>query len=52
MNSIRKYPLLLNTGKEWIILEGFGEKICKYIDDKLTLFLRDGGILHELIKFT
>ena len=47
MNSIRKYPLPLSSGKECVILEGFGDKICKLIDDKLTRFLKDGGVLHE-----
>ena len=44
--SLRKYPLPLKTGKECIILEGFGDKICKMIDEKLNKFLDDGGILH------
>ncbi len=39
----------LRTGKECIILEGFGDKICKLIDEKLKSFLDDGGILHEEI---
>ena len=47
LNSIQKYPLPLNTGKECIILEGFGDKICKLIDEKLRPFLDDGGVLHE-----
>lgn len=37
----------LQSGKECIILEGFGDKICKQIDEKLKSFLDDGGILHE-----
>lgn len=48
MNSLRKYPMQLNTGKECVILEGFGAKICKLIDEKLESFISDGGILHEL----
>ena len=44
MNAIRKYPLPLNSGKECIILEGFGEKICQTIDKKLESFLADGGL--------
>ena len=30
-----------------MILEGFGEKICKQIDEKLIVFLDEGGVLHE-----
>lgn len=47
LHSLRKYPLPLNTGKECIILEGFGDKICKLIDERLEAFLADGGQLHE-----
>lgn len=44
---MRKYPIPLNSGKECIILEGFGDKICKQIDERLKSFLDEGGILHE-----
>lgn len=44
---MRKYPLPLKSGKECIILEGFGDKICKLIDEKLEGYLREGGKLHE-----
>jgi hypothetical protein len=44
---LRKYPLPLKTGKECIILEGFGDKICKMLDEKLKPFLDEGGVLHE-----
>ena len=44
---MRKYPLPLNSGKECIILEGFGDKICKLIDERLKNFLEEGGVLHE-----
>jgi hypothetical protein len=37
----------LYSGKECQLLEGFGDKICKSIDEKLKSFLKDGGILHE-----
>lgn len=37
----------LNSGKECLILEGFGDKICKLIDEKLAQFLNEGGVLHE-----
>lgn len=47
MNSLRKYPLPLNNGKECNILEGFGDKICQIIDKKLEKFLKEGGKLHE-----
>ena len=47
---MRKYPLPLNSGKECLILEGFGDKICKLIDDRLKTFLQEGGILHEDIS--
>jgi hypothetical protein len=49
---LRKYPLPLNSGKECIILEGFGDKICKMIDERLKNYLADGGILlHDTDEF-
>jgi len=30
-----------------MILEGFGDKICKLIDERLRTFLQEGGVLHE-----
>jgi hypothetical protein len=45
--SLRKYPLPLNSGKECLILEGFGDKICKLIDERLKTFLQEGGVLHD-----
>lgn len=44
---MRKYPLPLKSGKECVILEGFGDKICKLIDEKLEVYLKDGGKLHQ-----
>ncbi|XP_078000727.1 structure-specific endonuclease subunit MUS81-like isoform X2 [Glandiceps talaboti] len=35
INSLKKYPLPLSSGKEAKILEGFGDKICKMLDKKL-----------------
>lgn len=29
-----------------MILEGFGDKICKLLDEKLEKFQRNGGVLH------
>ena len=33
-----------------MILEGFGEKICQFIDKKLESFLADGGF-YKIKKF-
>lgn len=35
LNSLQKYPLPLETGRDCIILEGFGRGICELIDKKL-----------------
>lgn len=37
----------MKCGKECIILEGFGDKICKIIDEKLEVYLKEGGQLHD-----
>lgn len=36
LESLRKYPLPLETGKDCSILNGFGTKLCKMLDDKLA----------------
>ncbi|ESN93079.1 hypothetical protein HELRODRAFT_189672 [Helobdella robusta] len=36
LRSIKKYPLTLKSGLECKILEGFGDKICSQIDEKLN----------------
>lgn len=35
LKALQKFPLPLATGRECIILKGFGEKLCKRLDDKL-----------------
>lgn len=47
LNSMRRYPLPLTSGRDCLILEGFGDKICKLIDEKLEEFLQEGGKLHD-----
>ncbi|KAJ1526776.1 hypothetical protein ONE63_008350 [Megalurothrips usitatus] len=36
LRSLRKYPLPLKTGKECMILECFGNRLCQLLDRKLT----------------
>jgi hypothetical protein len=36
MNSLKKYPLLLPTGKACKFLEHFGDKTCLMLDRKLA----------------
>lgn len=38
LQSLKKYPLPLETGKDCKILKGFGEKLCRMIDDKLKAY--------------
>ncbi|KAF5301832.1 hypothetical protein FQA39_LY10617 [Lamprigera yunnana] len=35
LESLRMYPLPLQSGRDCIILKGFGKKLCKMLDDKL-----------------
>lgn len=35
LKSLQKYPFTLYSGKECIILENFGVKVCQMIDKKL-----------------
>ncbi|CAH8524748.1 unnamed protein product [Schistosoma turkestanicum] len=41
LSSLKKYPLLLQSGKECKILEGFGMKLCDYLDEKLHNYAND-----------
>lgn len=42
--SLKKYPLPLQCGEEAKILENFGDKICKMLDDKLSREASEEGI--------
>lgn len=35
LKSLRKYPIPLNSGRECMILKGFGTKLCEMLDKKL-----------------
>ncbi|KAG4075406.1 hypothetical protein HA402_015059 [Bradysia odoriphaga] len=37
LDSLRKYPLLLKTGRDCAILDGFGVGICRMLDEKLKM---------------
>ncbi|CAH8564905.1 unnamed protein product [Heterobilharzia americana] len=41
LSSLKKYPLLLQSGKECKILEGFGSKLCDLLDEKLMRYAED-----------
>lgn len=38
LESMKKYPLVLYTGRECAILEGFGPGICAMLDKQLTIY--------------
>lgn len=40
LSSLKKYPLPLHTGRDCIILEGFGKDICNLLDKKLEEHIR------------
>lgn len=35
LTSLQKYPLMLKSGRDCAILEGFGVSICRMLDEKL-----------------
>lgn len=35
LDAIRRYPLVLMTGRDCCILDGFGQKICQMLDQRL-----------------
>lgn len=38
LESISKYPLPLQTGRECAILKGFGKELCAFLDTKLAVY--------------
>ena len=48
LQSLRKYPLPLNTGKDCKILQGFGDKLCSMLDQKLSQHKFEGGKLSRV----
>ncbi|TGZ69219.1 hypothetical protein CRM22_003861 [Opisthorchis felineus] len=44
LSSLRKYPLMLRSGKECRILEGFGPRLCDFLDDKLSSYAEELGM--------
>ncbi|KAI8479205.1 Crossover junction endonuclease mus81 [Branchiostoma belcheri] len=48
IKSLQKYPLPLRSGKEAKILDFFGDKICKMLDDKLAKHIQENGPLAEV----
>lgn len=44
LSSLRKYPLILRSGKECRILEGFGPRLCDMLDEKLVNYARELGV--------
>ncbi|CAH8852987.1 unnamed protein product [Trichobilharzia szidati] len=40
-SSLKKYPLLLLSGKDCKILEGFGSKLCDLLDEKLAKYANE-----------
>lgn len=39
LDSLNKYPLVLQSGRDCAILDGFGSKICRMLDRQLQLKL-------------
>ncbi|TPP58099.1 Crossover junction endonuclease MUS81 [Fasciola gigantica] len=44
LSSLKKYPLVLQSGKECRILEGFGPKLCDMLDEKLANYAEELGL--------
>lgn len=43
LKSLQKYPLPLDSARECKILKGFGDRLCKMLDDKLREFKKNNG---------
>lgn len=51
LRSLEKYPLPFKSGKDCIILQHFGAKICKYLDEKLQKHNEIEGALTAFTNF-
>ncbi|KAF5289464.1 hypothetical protein FQR65_LT11837 [Abscondita terminalis] len=47
LQSLKKYPLPLESGRDCGILKGFGEKLCKMLDKKLGEHKQNSNCLPE-----
>lgn len=46
LDSLRRYPLVMHSGRDCCILDGFGQTICRMIDKQLEVYRKnniDGG---------
>lgn len=43
LDSLRRYPLVMHSGRDCCILEGFGQTICRMIDKQLEVYRNDAG---------
>lgn len=43
LESLQKYPLVMYTGRDCSILEGFGPGICQMIDKQLLIYRTNNG---------
>lgn len=56
--SLQKFPLPLNTGRDCIILEGFGKGICSLLDQKLEVYIKNnmksgvGGGIQNIVDLS
>ncbi|CAG9769246.1 unnamed protein product [Ceutorhynchus assimilis] len=47
LKSLRKYPLPFESGRECKILKGFGDRLCKMLDDKLKAHKKYNGDISD-----
>lgn len=45
LKSLQRYPLLLSSGKDCKILENFGDKLCKMLEDRLQKHIQEHGAI-------
>lgn len=48
VEALKRFPLPLETGKDCLILKGFGKKLCKMLDDKLAAYNKNNNIIESL----
>lgn len=49
LESLKKYPLVLHSGRDCMILEGFGKGICTMLDHQLQVY-RENNPTNDLLN--
>lgn len=50
LDSLRRYPLVMHSGRDCCILDGFGQTICRMIDKQLEVYRTSEGSSNDAVR--